>query len=140
MRKVYEKAITLVVALTFFSFANLIAQNISGVVSDENGEPLPGASVLVVGSTNGTTTDFDGNYSINIDDDQIENGQITISASFMGYLEATQTFNAGDDQVWSIQLKPDASLLEDVVVIGQDLLLSLDLKISKKELFHHRKL
>ena len=106
------------VALTFFSFANLIAQNISGVVSDENGEPLPGASVLVVGSTNGTTTDFDGNYSINIDDDQIENGQITISASFMGYLEATQTFNAGDDQVWSIQLKPDASLLEDVVVIG----------------------
>ena len=42
------------------------AQNksVSGVVSDQNGSPLPGATVLVKGTNNGTTTDFDGNYTI----------------------------------------------------------------------------
>ena len=118
MRKVYEKAITLVVAFTFFSFATLIAQNISGVISDENGEPLPGASVLVVGTTNGTTTDFDGNYSIDISEDQLTDGQFTLSASFMGYVNGTKAFSAGADQTWDVTLQPDAAVLADVVVIG----------------------
>jgi len=107
-----------VIALTFFSFASLIAQNISGVVMDENGEPLPGASVLVVGTTNGTTTDFDGNYTINVNDDQVTNGQFVLSAGFMGYQNSTKTFSTSADQIWSPQLSPDAALLEDVVVIG----------------------
>ncbi|MGB4456749.1 MAG: carboxypeptidase-like regulatory domain-containing protein, partial [Flavobacteriaceae bacterium] len=39
-------------------------KSVSGVVSDQNGSPLPGATVLVKGTNNGTTTDFDGNYTI----------------------------------------------------------------------------
>ncbi len=118
MRNNYFKATISMVMLTLFSFTGLIAQNISGVVNDENGEPLPGASVLVVGTTNGTTTDFDGNFSIDISDDQATNGQFTLSASFMGYQNAEKAFSVGSDQTWSPQLQPDASILEDVVVIG----------------------
>ena len=118
MRKIYLKASVLMVALILFSFSNLIAQNVSGVINDENGEPLPGASVLVVGTTNGTTTDFDGNYSIDISDDQATNGQFTLSASFMGYKNFDQTFSVGSDQTWSPSLQPDAAVLADVIVIG----------------------
>ena len=114
MRNNYFKAAISLVMLTLFSFTGLIAQNISGVVNDENGEPLPGASVLVVGTTNGTTTDFDGNYSIDVNQDE----EFTLSASFMGYQNAEKKFSPGSDQNWSPQLQPDAGLLEDVVVIG----------------------
>jgi len=103
------------VMLTLFSFTSLIAQNISGVIKDENGEPLPGASVLVVGTTNGTTTDFDGNYTIDVSH---QTGNFSLAVSFMGYQTLTKTFVAGSDQTWSPNLKPDAAVLEDVVVIG----------------------
>ncbi|MCK5781837.1 MAG: TonB-dependent receptor [Flavobacteriales bacterium] len=118
MRKNYVKAAMSLVLLTLFSFSNLFAQNVSGVVIDESGIPLPGASVLVVGTTNGTTTDFDGNYSIDISEDQLTNGQFTLSVSFMGYVNLDRTFSSGSDQKWSPQLQPDAAVLADVVVIG----------------------
>ena len=52
----------LLIAGTLFNFGLTQAQDVSGNVSDVNG-PLPGASVLVKGTTNGTQTDFDGNYT-----------------------------------------------------------------------------
>ena len=56
------KFLTLSFLIMFqWSFAQM---SVSGTVSDEDGVPLPGATVLVVGTTNGVTTDFDGNYSI----------------------------------------------------------------------------
>ncbi|MBT7010065.1 MAG: hypothetical protein HN959_00680, partial [Flavobacteriaceae bacterium] len=52
--------------LLMFAFGFQVhAQSISGTVTDENGVPLPGATVLVQGTSNGVSTDFDGNYSIN---------------------------------------------------------------------------
>ena len=52
--------------LLVFAFGfTMQAQSISGTVTDDNGVPLPGATVLVQGTTNGVSTDFDGNYSIN---------------------------------------------------------------------------
>jgi hypothetical protein len=42
---------------------------ISGTVADENGEPLPGATITVLGSTTGTVTDIDGNYSLSVSED-----------------------------------------------------------------------
>ena len=51
--------------LLVFAFGfSVQAQSISGTVTDENGVPLPGATVLVEGTQNGVSTDFDGNYSI----------------------------------------------------------------------------
>ena len=55
----------------------------TGNVTDDQGVPLPGATVLEVGTSNGTTTDFDGNYSITVQDGA------SISASFVGYETAT---------------------------------------------------
>ena len=52
--------------LLVFAFGfSVQAQSISGTVTDDNGVPLPGATVLVEGTSNGVSTDFDGNYSIN---------------------------------------------------------------------------
>ena len=47
---------------------SLAQRTITGVVSDEFGVPLPGATILEEGTSNGTTTDFDGNYSITVED------------------------------------------------------------------------
>ena len=56
------KFLTLSFLIMFqWSFAQ---KSVTGTVSDEDGVPIPGATVLVVGTTNGVTTDFDGNYAI----------------------------------------------------------------------------
>ena len=64
-----RKKLLAFLVFAFVLFSNVIlAQDIvvKGVVSDENGMPLPGASVSVKGTSNGTQTDFDGNYSIEV--------------------------------------------------------------------------
>ena len=54
---------TILSVLLFFAFSiSVYAQQITGSVTDENGIPLPGASVVVEGTSNGVTTNFDGNY------------------------------------------------------------------------------
>ena len=75
--------ITLLKSLLLFSAFLVVnalqAQTVSGTVSDSNG-PLPGASVVVKGTTNGTQTDFDGNYTLN----DVDSGA-TIVFSYIGY-------------------------------------------------------
>src|SRR6056300_566004 len=88
------------------------AQNksVSGVVSDQSGAPLPGATVLVKGTNNGTTTDFDGNYTI-----QAASGDILVF-SFIGYV--AKEVNIGVLTNVSVTLEEDAQALEEVVVTG----------------------
>ena len=83
------------------------AQSISGTVTDENGVPLPGATVLVEGTSNGVSTDFDGNYSINA-----SNGD-TLIFSFVGYI--TQSVAVGSSSTVNAVLSPDNALDEVVV-------------------------
>jgi TonB-linked SusC/RagA family outer membrane protein len=83
------------------------AQNIKGVVLGES-EPLPGATVLVKGTNNGTTTDFDGNFSIQANQDDI------LVISFIGFL--TQEVEIGNQSNLTISLLQD--VLEEVVVTG----------------------
>ena len=59
---------------------NFAQQNITGTVSDNSGVPIPGATVLVTGTNNGVTTDFDGNYSIMASEGDV------LSVSYVGYL------------------------------------------------------
>ena len=68
--------LVLLLLVSGFTFAQ---QAISGLVTDEAGVPLPGATVVVDQTNDGTTTDFDGNYSISASDGQ------SISISFVGY-------------------------------------------------------
>src|SRR6056300_308635 len=95
-------------ALFFLLFMSLVvqAQTVGGTVTDEAGVPLPGATVVVLETNQGTTTDFDGNYSVNA-----SNGQ-TLAISFVGY--TTQQLVVSDNSDFNITLQEDS--LEEVVV------------------------
>lgn len=84
---------------------------ITGVVVDNFGEPVIGASVVLDGTTNGTITDLDGKFSLmNVPD----NGNLKIS--YIGYI--TQTVSVAGKTMLHITLKEDAQTLEEVVVVG----------------------
>ncbi|WP_282055800.1 SusC/RagA family TonB-linked outer membrane protein [Maribacter luteus] len=83
---------------------------ITGSVSDSQG-PLPGASVVVKGTTNGTQTDFDGNFTLSI-----ESNDPVLVISYVGY--ATQEITVGNQTSIDVVLLEDTSQLEEVVVLG----------------------
>lgn len=92
----------------FLSLNIAFAQRtVSGNITDDEGVPLPGATVIVVGSNVGTTSDFDGNFSIQASDDD------NLSFSYVGY--ETQTIKVGDQDQIYISLSP-ANELEEVVL------------------------
>lgn len=84
--------------------------NLKGVIKDELGEPLIGASVFVKGTSEGTITDVDGTFSIDVSQGNI------LTASYIGYL--TQEVEVGLKNNITIVLEPDSKALEEVVVIG----------------------
>jgi len=86
------------------------AQTVSGLVKDEAGEPIIGASVKVQGSKEGTITDFNGNFSVKAA------SNATLSVSYVGY--TTQQVNVGGRSNITVILVEDNTTLEDVVVIG----------------------
>ena len=89
--------------LLVFAFGfSVQAQSISGTVTDENGVPLPGATVLVEGTQNGVSTDFDGNYSISASSGD------TLVFSFVGY--STQSISVGSSSTVDVSLQPDNAL------------------------------
>ncbi|WP_343330791.1 TonB-dependent receptor [Polaribacter staleyi] len=85
-------------------------KTISGVVNDENNMPIPGVSILKKGTNSGTTTDFDGKYSLSA-----SSGDVLIF-SFLGY--ATKNITIGNQQIINVNLTEDASQLDEIVVIG----------------------
>lgn len=93
--------------LTVFLTGTVYAQTVTGNVSDETG-PLPGASILVKGTTKGTTTDFDGNYTI-----EASIGDILVF-SYIGY--RTQEQVVGSQNIINMVLREDAETLSEVVV------------------------
>ena len=94
--------------MTVTSFAQM---TVSGNVSDETGEPVIGASVIIVGTNTGTVTDFDGNYSIsNV------NSDASLKVSYIGY--KTEEVAVGGRTKIDIQLKPDNEVLDEVIVVG----------------------
>lgn len=94
--------------LLFFIGVTSYAQSVSGTVSSEDG-PLPGATVIVKGTTNGTTTDFDGNFTINAAVGDV------LQVSFVGF--ASQEVNVQSDQPISVNLSP-GNELDEIVVTG----------------------
>lgn len=107
MRQHLCKILLLILAMTFqMSFAQ--TKTVTGTVTDANSLPLPGASIVVKGTSNGVQTDFDGNYSINVD-----TGNILVF-SYLGYL--TREVTIGNQTTINIQLLEDAQALEEVIV------------------------
>ncbi len=93
----------------FLCFGLTQAQEVSGTVSDASG-PLPGASIVVKGTTTGTQTDFDGNFTISAESDA------TLVISYIGYTSQEVAVN-GQTNI-TVTLQEDAEQLEEVVIIG----------------------
>ena len=108
MKKIKFFLVTFLLGIVSVSWAQ---STVTGSVTDTQNIPLPGASVVVKGTSNGTTTDFDGNFSL-----QVSDPNAVLSVSFIGYKGIEIPLN-GQRSV-TIQLEEDATQLEGVVVVG----------------------
>ncbi len=112
-----------------FASATIFAQGtVTGTVIDsETNEPLPGANAMVVGTSNGTMSDFDGNFSLDV-----TKSEGTIKISFVGFVPAYVKFsvtNDGSQDLGNVVLKVDDNALSEVVVIGYGV---IDLEDDRK--------
>lgn len=90
--------------------ATLFQSTISGTVTDASGVTLPGASIVEKGTTNGTQSDFDGNYSIAVSANAI------LVISYVGFV--SQEITVGNSSTINIVLQEDANQLDEVVITG----------------------
>lgn len=112
-RTIMKRTFYLMPTLLLVFFAQILAaQNpsVSGIIKDDVGVPLPGASIVVKGTSTGVVSNFDGNFSINVDD----NGVLVVS--YLGYLTKEVAVNGQSNLV--IDMVQDAASLEEVVVVG----------------------
>ena len=86
------------------------SKKIKGTITDSSGVPIIGANVMVKGTTNGTITDLDGNFSLDVSEGDI------LEISYIGYL--TQTQRIGKESTLAITMEEDSKQLEEVVVVG----------------------
>jgi len=100
----------LFVAVLFISASVLGQAKITGEVVDETNQPLPGASIVVKGTTNGTSTDFDGKFTL-----QAEANSGTIVISFIGFQSKEVSFSSSNAKLGTIQLQEDDSLDEIIL-------------------------
>lgn len=105
------RRITLILVMCFVLINGAYAQKtVTGTVIDEGQLGVPGASVVQKGTTNGTITDVDGNFSLSVPDDAI------LVVSFMGML--SQELSVQEKNSFNVVLKEDVGLLSEVVVVG----------------------
>ncbi|MBQ8701510.1 MAG: carboxypeptidase-like regulatory domain-containing protein, partial [Prevotella sp.] len=99
----------------------MMAQSIKlqGTVTDSEGEPVIGATVILVGTQQATITDIDGNYTLNVS----KPGKLQIS--FVGCKDVVRSFNSS--QTINVQLEDDANMLDEVVLIGYGTMKKSDL-------------
>lgn len=93
-----------------FAFAQ---QTITGQVKDEEGETLPGVTVIIKETMLGTMTDLNGRFTLGISDAQAEG---TLVFSFIGY--TTQEVPIGNKSVFDVSMQPDIKTLQEVVIVG----------------------
>lgn len=94
-------------------------RTITGIVNDENGMPLPGASVVIKGTQTGTITDFEGKFSLKADSNSI------LVVSYIGF--ATMEIGVNNNNTINIKMKSDAASLDEVVVVGYGRMKKTDL-------------
>lgn len=109
MRTKFSGILTLILALVVqLTFAQ--QKTITGTVTDDTGLPLPGANVIVKGTSSGTQSDFDGNYTVSANVGQ------TLVFSYVGFV--AKEVKVGAQNKIDVSLLPDAAALEEVVVTG----------------------
>jgi TonB-dependent starch-binding outer membrane protein SusC len=116
MRKHLKNIIPFMLALLLATAVMGQRGTVTGVVSDrQTGETLPGANILIQGTTTGTVTDFEGLYSLTV-----PAGEVTLVASFIGYEQLVVTITVGDGDVvtQNFALGMDIETLDEYVIIG----------------------
>ncbi|OYX23235.1 MAG: SusC/RagA family TonB-linked outer membrane protein, partial [Flavobacteriales bacterium 32-35-8] len=109
MKTKFSGILTLLLAFVVqLTFAQ--EKTVSGTVSDASGLPLPGATVIIQGTTSGTSTDFDGKYSIKA------NQGATLVYSFVGYV--TKQVVVGASNTINLELEEDSGALEEIVIVA----------------------
>lgn len=106
-----KRLITTLLVLLTIGVQAFAQSAVSGKVTDEAGEPCVGANVLIKGTTTGTMTDLDGNYSLT----DVRKGAILVFSS-IGY--TSQEVRLGSSSVVNVVLKSDADFLNEVVIVG----------------------
>lgn len=110
MSKIIKKLLLLLAGL-FLTVSGYAQSSVSGRVTDENGESLIGASVMIAGTSSGTVTDIEGNYTVaNVP----KNG--TLRVSYIGY--KSEDVAVGGRTRIDVTLKPDNALLDEAIVVG----------------------
>jgi len=104
----------LFVALFFVSATVLGQTKITGKIVDDTNQPMPSASILEKGTTNGTETDFDGNFTLST----TKNSGVLV-ISYIGYRSKEVSFNSSKTNLGTIKLLIDENSLEEVVIIGK---------------------
>ena len=105
-----KKFLSLLVLSTVFVFGLSAQKTISGTITDESGEPLIGANVIVEGTANGTITDIDGTYQLDVESDDV-----TLVVSFTGF--ASKTASTSGVTTLDFVLS-EGELLQDVVIVA----------------------
>ena len=100
----------LIIIFSFSNFQQLQAQIISGKVTDEAGDAIPGVTIFLKGTTQGTVTDIEGNYRLNASPDDV------IVYSYIGFL--TQEIAVGSQSTIDVTLSEDATELNEVIITG----------------------
>ncbi|MGB5228589.1 MAG: carboxypeptidase-like regulatory domain-containing protein, partial [Eudoraea sp.] len=109
MRSKLTWMLTPLLVLTM-SFGYGQQKTVSGNVTDQDNLPLPGVSIVVVGTTNGAQTDFDGNYTITAGEGEV------LRFSYLG--QKTVDMIIGAANVINVKMEEDAETLQEVVVVG----------------------
>lgn len=108
--KSFARPLLLIVCALWAISALAQTRNITGTVTDDAGDPMPGVAVLIKGTSNGTSTDIDGKYTLKANQGAI------LEFSYIGYL--TQTVTVGERSVINISMKEDIKALDEVVVVA----------------------
>ncbi|WP_242202119.1 SusC/RagA family TonB-linked outer membrane protein [Aestuariivivens insulae] len=98
------------ILMLFSTVVHAQQKTVEGKVTDETGFPLAGATVVVKGTTTGASADFDGKYSLTVDENAV------IVVSFVGYV--TQELSVAGKTTINVTLQEDVSKLDEVVVVG----------------------
>jgi iron complex outermembrane receptor protein len=126
------KKISIFLFLFVSTLANAQSFTLSGKVVDENKNPLAGASILVKEIKKGASTDFDGNFSFNL-----EKGTYTVEVSFLGYGTISEKITLSEDAEYVIELQTGTTVLEEVLVsavrVNTDVPVTFS-NVSKKEI------
>lgn len=109
-----KSKLLLIPVLLIFGMTTLFAQGqkirVTGIITDENGDPLPGATVQILNTLTGTSANIDGIYAIDADKKD------KLVFSYIGFLSATVEING--QTVIDVKMLPDSELMEEVVVVG----------------------